>query len=149
MTFIWGYEIIVEQDERLYKEFVHSLPMHDRIKAIDTLVFFVNIFRTSVDSNAKNPLYGPPLVRLTHGTMYQSIPCIVKSYNIATDDESWGYDLETLTPRMVNISVELQEVRVGNFGEFTPATYISRDNLAGWESVISSPLTTDPGQQIK
>jgi len=137
------------QDERVYKDFVHTLPMQDRIKAIDTLVFFVNIFRTSVDSNAKNPLYGPPLVRLTHGSLYQSIPCIVKNYNISFEDEAWGYDLETLTPRMVNISVELQEVRVGNFGAFAPATAISRDNLAGWESVIASPQTTDPGQLIK
>ena len=140
---------MVGLDEKLIERFTDTLPLTDRIKAIDTLVFFVNVFRTSVDSNAKNPLYGPPLVRLTHGSLYQSIPCIVKNYNISFDDEVWGYDLETLTPRMVNITVELQEVRVGNFGAFEPATATSRDNLAGWESVIASPQTTDPGQLIK
>tara|TARA_R110000824_G_scaffold8320_1_gene37546 strand:+ start:3873 stop:4841 length:969 start_codon:yes stop_codon:yes gene_type:complete len=115
-------------------------------KAMDTLIFFTNIFRTCVDNDASNPLYGPPLLRLVHGTMYQSIPCVCRSVNIGFDTDTWGYDLETLTPRHVNISLDLAEVRVGDFGRYEPATLVKRDNLAGWESVINKPLTIDPGQ---
>lgn len=133
---------------QVFSSYLKTLPRDDRIKTIDTLVFFVNIFRTSLDSNAQNPLFGPPLLRLTHGTMYQSIPCIAKSYNLSFLDKEWGYDLETLTPRKVKISIDLHEVRVGNFGAYQQSYPVSRDNLAGWESVINSPLTTDPGQQL-
>ena len=110
-------------------------------------IFFMNIFRTSVDNDAKNPLFGPPLVRLTHGTMYQSIPCVCKNYSIEYVEEA-GYDLETLTPRQIKISLDLSEVRVGDFGEFNPAQITTRDNLAGWEAVTNDPLTTDPGQLV-
>jgi hypothetical protein len=117
---------------------------NEKNKAIDTLVFFINILRTSVSNDATNPIYGPPIVRIIHGTLYQNIPCICKSYNIEWQ-ENMGYDLETLTPRRLKVRLELEELRVGRFDKFEPHDFELRDNVAGWESVISSPLTTDPG----
>ena len=114
------------------------------IKCIDTLLFFVNVLRSSVYNNAVNPLQGPPLVRLTHGSMYQSIPCIVRNYDISVDEQA-GYHVETLTPNRIKVSIELNEVRAGNFGYFEKATGVSRDNLAGWESVIGEPYSIDSG----
>ena len=108
-------------------------------------MYFVNILRTSITNAATNPLLGPPIIRLVHGTMYQSIPCVGRSYSIEYLDEDWGYDLETLTPRKVKISLDLSEVRMGDFGKFKRSTIIQRDNIAGWESVVNEPLTTDPG----
>ena len=116
----------------------------EKNKAIDTLVFFVNILRTSVCNNAVNPIYGPPVIRIVHGTLYQNIPCICKSYNIEWE-ENMGYDVETLTPRRLKVRLELEELRVGQFDKFEPHDMKLRDNVAGWESVISSPLSTDPG----
>ena len=113
-------------------------------KAIDIILYWVNIIRTSVTNNAENPLKGPPIVRLNHGTMYQNIPCICTDYSI-NFDEKWGYDNNTLTPRRIDVKMSLEELRTGDFGKFDQAEYIKRDNLAGWESVISSPNTTDPG----
>lgn len=118
----------------------------EREKAIDTLVFFTNVIRTSVDNAATNPFFGPPIIRVVYGSMYQSVPCICKSYNISYEDKEAGYDLQTLTPRRMKISLDLAEIRVGNFGKFSKGTVIERDNLAGWESVINNPLTTDPGK---
>jgi hypothetical protein len=118
----------------------------ERQKAIDTLVFFTNVIRTSVDNAATNPFFGPPIIRVVYGSMYQSVPCICKSYNISYEDKEAGYDLETLTPRRMKISLDLAEIRIGNFGKFSKGTVIERDNLAGWESVINNPLTTDPGK---
>ena len=125
--------------------FVDHLEPQAKHKVMDTLIFFTNVFRTSVDNDASNPLFGPPLIRLTFGTMYQSIPCVCKGVSIAYDT-GMGYDLETLTPRRLTVDLDLTEVRVGDFGKYVPATVVQRDNLAGWESVINSPLTIDPGQ---
>tara|TARA_R110002110_G_scaffold214672_2_gene428272 strand:+ start:2388 stop:3227 length:840 start_codon:yes stop_codon:yes gene_type:complete len=114
------------------------------IKVIDSLLFFTNILRSSVYNNASNPLLGPPVVRLNHGSMYQSIPCIVKSYDLSFD-EAAGYDVRTLTPNRIKISLSLAELRTGDFGKFEKSTAIRRDNLAGWESVIGGSHSMDSG----
>jgi hypothetical protein len=115
------------------------------VEVIDTLVFFVAMFRSSILNNAVNPIEGPPLVRLNFGSLYQDIPCIVKNYNIGWEEEA-GYDVYTLTPNRVKISLELNEVRVGNFGEYQKGVMTSRDNITGWESVIGDAKTIDPGE---
>ena len=125
---------------------VAGLRPTEKHKAIDTLVFFTNVLRTSVDNAASNPLFGPPIIRVVYGSMYQSVPCVCKSYSMSYEDKETGYDLETLTPRRIKISLDLAEVRVGNFGKFSQGKVVERDNLAGWESVIDRPLTTDPGR---
>jgi hypothetical protein len=122
---------------------LESMTPNQRHAALDSLLFFIALFRTSVTNKADNPIFGPPLVRLTFGAMYQSVPCIVKSYNISWDENA-GYDMETLTPRRVKITMQLQEVRVGNMGKYDPAQYLERDNIAGWESATSNWYTTDP-----
>jgi len=138
---------MLETDRRNTKRWLASaINNKKKYQLLDTLIFFINIFRTCVDNDASNPIYGPPLLRLTHGTMYQSIPCICRNVNIEYNQEEWGYDLTTLTPRHVKVSLDLAEVRVGDFGKFEPSTIIKRDNLAGWESVVNEPLTIDPGQ---
>jgi hypothetical protein len=112
-------------------------------KVIDTLLFFVAIFRTCTTNNAEDPIFGPPIVRLTFGSLYQSVPCICKSYNLSWEEKA-GYDLTTLTPRQLQISLELEEVRSGDFTFFSPNKLATRNNLAGWESAIAEPYTTDP-----
>ena len=124
-------------------DFINSLSVTERNNVLDTLLFFVALLRTSVVNKATNPLLGPPMIRLDFGTMYQQVPCICKSFNISYD-EAGGYDLETTTPRVVKISLSLEEVRIGNFGTYNPAVLTERDNLTGWESAINSPHTVDP-----
>jgi hypothetical protein len=122
---------------------IQGMEQTEKQKVIDTLLFFVAILRTSVVNKAVNPMHGPPLVRLNFGTMYQSIPCICKSFNISWDDSA-GFDVETLTPRRLTVALTLEEVRVGDFATYEPAAYVQRDNLTGWESAIGSPYTIDP-----
>jgi len=129
-------------------EFLNTISQTQKDKAVDTLLFFIALLRSSILNNATDPLQGPPLVRLNFGAMYQSVPCIVKDYNIGWEEQA-GYDLETLMPRRLNVSISLQEVRVGNFGKYEPATITVRDNITGWESVISEPHSTDPMRLTK
>ena len=127
--------------DQLLLEQVGTKTAYDKV--IDTLLFFVVLFRTSTVNNVENPVQGPPILRLTFGTLYQSIPCICKSYNLSWEEEA-GYDLETLTPRRLVINLELEELRSGNFEKYDPALLIARNNLTGWESAIAAPFTTDP-----
>ena len=75
--------------------------------------------------------------------MYRSVPCICKSYNLGWE-ETAGYDLGTLTPRRLTVDLSLEEVRIGDFDKFEVSHIVKRDNVAGWESAIASPYTTDP-----
>ena len=116
----------------------------DRLRLIDVVLYWVNIIRSSVINHAGNPLYGPPIIRLNHGLLYQSVPCICTDYRLDWDERA-GYDLETLIPRRLNIKLSLEEIRTGDFQSFNPNDIIERDNLAGWESVIGIDQTLDPG----
>ena len=51
----------------------------------DLLVYWVDIIRTSAYNNVQNPVLGPPIVRLTHGILYRSIPCITTNYSFSFD----------------------------------------------------------------
>ena len=117
------------------------------LPVVDLIIYWVNIIRSSVVNNSRNPLYGPPIIRLTHGIMYEDVPCICRDYTLAYN-EAAGYDLETLLPRQLQITMKLEETRTGDFGEFNAHSQYARqrDNLAGWEAVISkSTRSMDPG----
>jgi hypothetical protein len=118
-----------------------------KYKMIDLVIYWTNIIRSSVVNNSENPMYGPPLLRLRHGIMYQDIPCICTDYTIEANENA-GYDVDTLLPRQLKVSLKLEELRTGSFGKFDPTSsnIIERDNLAGWEAVVLGPTTSmDPG----
>ena len=117
---------------------------NDRLRLIDVILYWVNIIRSSVINHAGNPLYGPPIIRLNHGLLYQSVPCICTDYRLDWDERA-GYDIDTLLPRKLNIKLNLEEIRTGDFQSFNPNEIINRDNLAGWESVIGEYHSVDPG----
>lgn len=120
-----------------------------RLNIINTIIYWVNIIRASVMNNAQNPLFGPPVIRLQHGVLYQDVPCIATNYSV-TWDERMGYDLQTMLPRRININLSLEEFRAGNFEEFSQSDIIKRDNLAGWEAIFdgTSSDSMDPGYGV-
>jgi hypothetical protein len=109
----------------------------DLDKYLDLIYVWVNLIRASVLNNSRNTLYGPPVIRLTHGAMYNNVPCLMEDYNIRILDEV-GYELETLTPKRIEVSLSLVESRTGNFGSYVAGQIESGDNLTGWESIISN-----------
>ncbi len=127
--------------------FLNNLPTKESDKTIDSVLFFLAVFRSSILNNSRNPLEGPPIIRLNFGAVYDSIPCIVKNYDISYEEEG-GYDVETLTPRIFKISLNLNELRTGDFGLFERNLIVKRDNLTGWESVLDTSIgcTIDPGK---
>ena len=126
--------------------FQNALSDEAKATAIDLIIYWVNIIRASLVNNANNPIYGPPVIRLNHGIMYQNIPCLCTNYSIDFN-EAAGYDMDTLLPRQITVNMKLEEFRTGNFGEFTGrAEGIVKDNLAGWEAVVLGDTNSmDPG----
>lgn len=112
-------------------------------RAIDMIMYWTNLIRTSVLNNAKNPTMGPPIIRLNHGILYQDIPCVALDYKIDYD-KVHGVDLQTLLPRVITFEINLQEIRVGDFRDFDVTHPIRRDNSVGWEVMIGNVNTIDP-----
>jgi hypothetical protein len=118
----------------------------EKYRLINLVMYWMNIIRASVTNNSEQPIYGPPVVRLNHGIMFQNIPCICTDYNFEPV-EAAGYDLQTMMPRQVKVSMRLEELRAGDYEKFKPGDLVARDNLVGWEAVISSPhQSMDPGR---
>ena len=115
---------------------------------LDLVMYWTNIVRGSVVNHSENPVYGPPVVRINHGMLFQNIPCICTDYSIEPLEEG-GYDVGTLLPRRIRYTMNLEELRAGDFGEFDPATRIGKDNLVGWEAVVTDPhQSMDPGYDL-
>ncbi len=115
----------------------------ERRAIINVISYWVNLIRSSCYNNAKDPTLGPPIVRLFHGILFRDVPCVCSDYSVGFDDDA-GMDVQTLLSRKIKVSMTLIEARHGNFSSFRPGEYTTRDNLAGWESVISSDATLDP-----
>jgi len=109
----------------------------DTIKAVDLMMYWTNLIRSSILNDSRNTVYGPPIVRLNHGPMYMNSPCLVEDYKISIDKVS-NYDLETLFPHTIKVSMSLIESRTGDFGDYKKGGLIGGDNLAGWEAILDS-----------
>lgn len=106
-----------------------------RIKAIRKIAEWTSMIRSSVLNNASNPTEGPPIVHLSHGLMYRDIPCVVTNYSISNDTLA-GYDKKTLLPRIIQVQMNLKEIRPSDGSKY---------GIRGWESMLQSPaIGMDP-----
>lgn len=110
--------------------------------AVDALMLWVGVIRSSTVNNAQNISLSPPTIYINHGTMYQNIPCICTNYSIRINNNV-GYDLLSMAPRQIEVNLNLSENRVGDFTEWQPFGRIKGENLAGWEAIIENG-TMDP-----
>ena len=53
----------------------------------------------------------PPVAYLNWGTVYNNVPCIVKSYKIEVDPLKAGMDNATFWSRMIRVRLQLEEFR--------------------------------------
>ena len=90
---------------------------HALDSTLNLVYLWVNLIRASVLNNSRSTTLGPPIVRLTHGGMYNNVPCLLQDYSINIVDEA-GYDVQTMTPKRLEISLNLIESRTGNFGGY-------------------------------
>lgn len=107
-----------------------------RIEAIKSVLFWMNLIRSSTLTHSKRPHYGPPLIRLNHGIVYQNVPCIATNYSINIDGQA-GYDNRTLLPRVIKVTLNLSEVRLSSAADFDPNGNVRQeyDQNVGWEVI--------------
>ena len=106
--------------------------------------YYVNLLRSTTIGSARMGL-GPPIVRLNFGPLYQDVPCITTKYDLSVEGPA-GYDKKTLLPNRVKFTLNLMEVRVGNFGSHLDIYADSPDpfdDVPTWESVLKHG-TVDP-----
>ena len=82
------------------------------------LEHWVKVIQSSVANEGDKPEEGPPTVKFTYSKLYKEVLCIVKDYKIdikAEDKAGFIGDPEgeadQLTPRLVSISLTLEEVK--------------------------------------
>jgi hypothetical protein len=143
----WGLGAVADKLFGSSQEVKKGFPDIDMGKAVNYLMMWVNVIRTSVINNSTKTQYGPPTVYLNHGTMYNNIPCVCTGFSVRLVSNA-GYELLSLAPRQVEVTMNLSENRVGNFGDFIPFTEIEGDNLTGWEAVMTGRGTMDPNNQF-
>ena len=108
----------------------------ERRKYINLITDYIVAVRSTVINNASKPIYGPPIVRLWFGQLYENVPCICTSYSIEADISA-GYDKRTLLPRVLRVSMSLVEARnMGKFSNKSSASQVERDALPGWEVIV-------------
>jgi len=118
-------------------EIKQSQLQRENNKHIDLVYCWLNLIRASVLNRSDNTVYGPPIVRLTHGPMYGNVPCLVENYSVKVLEEA-GYEAQTLTPKRIQVTLSMVESRTGDFGKYIGGQIIAGDNLTGWESIISN-----------
>jgi hypothetical protein len=85
----------------------------------------------SVISTVSTPIQAPPIVELKWGALYDFTPCIVTNYQLNVE-ESAGYDVKSLYPQRLRISLAMEEMR-GLHGDGEKV----RDQLPGWDTVLA------------
>jgi len=136
---------VVKDFESQYYNFLGLSPTNqneDAIKVKALYYFWMNIIRCSVigTSDHRSP---PPTVRLNFGMMYKNTPFLVERYQISNDEKT-GYDVMTMLPRRFQVSLTMEELRVGNFNDYSPyggevgASVFDGENVAGWEYVLDN-----------
>ena len=114
-----------------------KLPSKTIEDAVNYFMLLINVIRTSTINNSSNTSLGPPTIYINHGTMYNNIPCVCTNFSIKINQNT-GYDLISMSPRQVEISMNLSENRVGDFGSFVPFDLIKGENSTGWESIMTN-----------
>jgi hypothetical protein len=114
-------------------------------QAVDMLLFWIKLIRASVLNNHDYPSFGPPIIRLKFGLLYDYISCVATKYSISWD-ESAGYDVVTLLPNKISVSLTLAQVQrnKGTQRSVDEGSYLADSSrtrgeevLYGWEEVLS------------
>lgn len=133
----------LEEYQAQYYNFQGLSPVNpESIKVKALYYFWTNIIRCSVigTSDHRSP---PPTVRLNFGPLHKNKRFVVEKYQITNDDKA-GYDVETMLPRQIKVSLTMEELRVGNFGKYSPygadvgSSTLDGENVAGWEYIMET-----------
>ena len=122
-------------------------------QTVEFMIFWINLIRSSVLNNVNNPTLGPPIIRLSFGMLYNNIPTVAENYSIAIDELA-GYDVVSLLPNRIKLSLTLHEVQKNPNSD---SDQRREDTIFGWERNIDriflkesngNPTADDYSQQL-
>ena len=108
-------------------------------QALDIMLFWISLIRMSALTSRQQPTLGPPIIRLIHGVLDDNIATVIESYSLSINEEA-GYDIVTLLPQQVKITLNLLEIqRDRDPRNMTEVTHL--DEMKGWDDLL---LSEDP-----
>jgi len=125
---------------------LHVIAASDReLEVLSIFQAAINHIRASVVGSDGNPKYGPPIVELKWGSVYNEIPCIVKDYRIELTDRA-GYNTKTLLPQQIQVNLTLEEINQAH-GSFPGASKVT-GNLPGYQTITNLGEIREPGDIV-
>jgi len=118
---------------RLVPREANSIVINGYEKTINAVLWWINLVRSSVINNTRNAIYGPPIIRINHGLMYNNVPCICTSFSIRENSKT-TYDVINNFAMYYDITMSLEEIR-SSAGTYKPADPIRGDSIAGWNDL--------------
>ena len=113
-------------------------------QAVQMLLFWIKLIRVSVSNNQMHPTFGPPIIRVKMGALFDYISCLATKYSLSWDEMA-GYDPVTLLPNRIKIKLSLVQIqrnpgtdRTYNPKELLDAQNRSNEVLGGWEEFEDS-----------
>tara|TARA_R110002020_G_scaffold6364_5_gene26965 strand:+ start:8033 stop:9001 length:969 start_codon:yes stop_codon:yes gene_type:complete len=131
-------EYALAQDLDAYqKPFIYA-------QAVQLVLFWIKLIRVSVSNNQLHPTFGPPVLRIKLGALYDYISCLATKYTLTWDDSA-GYDVVTYLPNRIKINLSLVQIQRNpgtdrNYAGDNLADAQTRRNeiLSGWEEFEDS-----------
>lgn len=109
--------------------------------AINSVLWWINLVRSSTVNNSNNSIYGPPIIRINHGLLYNNIPCICTNFSIRENSKT-TYDVINNFATYYDITMSLEEIRSSS-NVYKPNDPIKGDSVAGWND-LQQYGTMDP-----
>jgi hypothetical protein len=102
-------------------------------KSLKSVLWWLNLVRSSTVNNSRNAIYGPPIIRLNHGMLYNNVPCVCTSFTIRENSKT-NYDVITNFAMYYDVTMSLEEVR-SSTGTYEPRSINKGDVIAGWNDL--------------
>jgi len=104
-------------------------------QTVEIIHFWINLIRSSTMNNSQNPALGPPLIRLQHGILYNRICTVAENYSITVDEQA-GYDVVSLLPKRIKITLNLIEIQKNHTTDASEPEEV----IYGWEQSLDNTL---------
>lgn len=133
------------------------------IKITNQLIFWVSLIKSSTLTRTGNN-DSIPIVYFNHGSLYQNVACVADRYSLNIKSDI-TYQLQTLTPNLIEVSLDLLEIADSNklfkstkgslYGSVEDTADIGSASLTdsevggenlvvyGWESIVGEPFSAD------
>ena len=118
-------------------------------QAVQMVLFWIKLIRVSVLNNQRHPTFGPPIIRVKMGELYDYISCLATKYSLSWD-EAAGFDVVTYLPNRIKVTLSLVQIQRNPGIDWSYNDKVimdvydrSEEVLSGWEDFEGSESWAD------